>query len=104
MVEKSLPGCAEQIGKFGPGIRAAHVDDADSFDSGLGWLEAKEARGLTAFDTAPEFAFSGDNEVLVERIGMSGDLYLFAASSDHREHRRPGRYHPHVVLQLRHVF
>src|SRR5690349_18451002 len=32
VVNEGLPGLAEQAGEFGPGIRGAHVDDADRFD------------------------------------------------------------------------
>ena len=34
---------------------------------------------------------------------MGGDLDPLAAAGDHRKHRRSGRHHPHIVLQLRHV-
>jgi hypothetical protein len=33
MVEKGLASVAEQGGEFGPGIRRAHVDDADRVDA-----------------------------------------------------------------------
>ena len=35
---------------------------------------------------------------------MGGDLDPFAAAGDDRKHRGLGIDHPHVVLQLRHVF
>ena len=50
------------------------------------WLprfDAKEARGLPAFDAAPELALGRNNQVLVERIGMGGDLDPFAAARDY---------------------
>ena len=71
---------------------------------GFGGSTPNRRRGLAALDTAPELAFGGDNEVLVERIGMGRDLDPFAAAGDHGKHRRPRRHHPHIVLQLRHVF
>src|SRR5262249_8793430 len=83
---------------------AAHVDDPYCFDPGLRWLYTEEARGLTAFDTTPELTLSRDNKVLIERIGMGSDLDPFAAAGDYRKDRAPSRNHPHVVLQLRHVF
>ena len=70
---------------------------------GLGGSTPNRPRRLAVLDTAPEFSFGSDDEVLVERIGMGGDLDPFAAAGDHREHRGPRRDHPHVVLQLRHV-
>jgi hypothetical protein len=74
MVQKSSPGVAEQIGKFGPGIRAAHVDDRHRFDPWLRRLDAKGARALATLDTAPELALGRDDEMLVERISMGGDF------------------------------
>ena len=35
---------------------------------------------------------------------MGRDLDPLAATSDHRQHRRPCRDDPHIVLQLRHIF
>src|SRR5262249_3251397 len=67
-------------------------------------LNTERARRLAALDTAPELPLSRDNEVLIKRIGMSGDLDPFAATGNHREDRRPGRDHPHIMLQLRYVF
>ena len=34
---------------------------------------------------------------------MGRDLDPLAAAGDHRQHRRPGSHHPHVMLQLRHI-
>ena len=104
MLEKGLPGAAEDAGKFRPGIRGTHVDNPDRFDARLGRLDPEEARGLAALDAAPELPLGRDDQMLVERIGMGGDLDPFAAAGDHREHRSSGRHHPHIVLQLRHVF
>jgi hypothetical protein len=60
--------------------------------------------GVAALDTAPEFALGGDNQMLIERIGMGDDLDPFAAAGNHRQHRAPCCHHPHIVLQLGHVF
>ena len=46
----------------------------------------------------------GDNQVLVERIGMGRDLDPFAAAGDDRQHCASGRDDPNIMLQLRHVF
>ena len=70
---------------------------------GLGRLDTEQARGLATLDAAPEFSLRGDDEVLIERIGMSADLDPFAAAGNDRQHRGLGRDHPHIVLQLRHV-
>ena len=50
---------------------------------GFGGSIPNRAGGLAALDTAPEFPLGGDDEVLVEGIGVGGDLDPFAAASDH---------------------
>src|SRR5690349_1171743 len=104
MVEKGLSGGPEDSGKLGPGIRGAHINNTDRFDPELWRLNTKQARRLAALDTAPELALSRDNEVLIEWIGVGGDLNPFAAAGDHGKDSVSGRDHPHVVLQLRHIF
>ncbi len=49
-------------------------------------------KDLAIFDAAPELTLGRTDEVLVKRIGMGRDLDPFAAASDHRKHRRPGRH------------
>src|SRR5262249_15260700 len=34
VVEEGAPGVAEECGELSPGIRRAHIDDADGFDAG----------------------------------------------------------------------
>ena len=103
MFEVRRPGPREHRSKLRPGIGRAHVDNADRLDAGFGRFDPEQTRRLAALDTAPELALRSDDEVLVERVGMGGDLHPFAAPGDHRKHRRLCRHHPHVVLQLRHV-
>ena len=103
MVQEGLAGIAKQSCKLRPGVRGAHIHDPNSFDAWLRRLDAKEARGLATFNSAPELPLGGDDQVLVQRIGMGSNLDPFAATGDHREHRTPGRDHPHIMLQLRHV-
>src|SRR3974377_2324847 len=38
MLQEGLPGATIEIGKFGPGIRGAHIHDPNSFDAGLRWF------------------------------------------------------------------
>ena len=71
---------------------------------GLRRLDAEQGRGLATLDAAPELPLGGNDEVLVERIGMGLDLHPLAAAGDHRKHRTSGRHDPHIVLQLRHIF
>src|SRR6516225_11852685 len=80
MIHKGSPGVAEQIGKFGPRIRSAHIHNPDRFEPWSWRLDAKEARGLAALDTAPELPLRSDNQMLVQWIRMGGDLDPFAAA------------------------
>src|SRR6516162_2926841 len=100
MVQKGLSGAAENPSKFRPGVRGTHIDDTHRLYSWLWRFDTKEVRGLAAFDTAPELSLRSNDQVLVKRIGMGGDLDPFAAACDDREHRNPRRNHPHIVLQL----
>src|SRR5690349_15833233 len=103
MVQKGLPGAAEQTGKFRPRVRGAHINDAHGFDPWLRRFNPEEARRLTALDTTPELPLRGDNKVLVEGISMGGDYDPLTATSYYREDRCPGGNDPHIMLQLRHV-
>ena len=69
--------------EFRPRIRRAHIDDPDGLDPWLWRFDTEQARGLAALDTAPELPLSSDNEVLIERIGMGGDLDPFAAAGNY---------------------
>ena len=61
---------------------------------GFGGSTPNRRRGLAVLDTAPELLFRGDDQVLVERIGMDRDLDPFAAAGDDREHRLSWRQSP----------
>ena len=87
VLEMRFPGADEDAGELRPSIGGAHIDNADRLDARLRRLDPEQGRGLTALHTAPELPLSGDNEVLIERIGMGGDLHPFAAAGDHRQHR-----------------
>jgi hypothetical protein len=77
MIQESLPGIAEETGKFRPRVRGAHIHNPDCFNPGLRRLDAKETRGLAALDASPELPLGGNNEVLVEWIGMGADFDPF---------------------------
>src|SRR6516225_7842340 len=83
MLQESLSGSAENSGELRPGIRSTHVDNPYRLNSGFRWLYSEQARGLAAFDTAPELPFSRNDEVLIEWVGMGSDLDPFAAASDY---------------------
>ena len=79
----AVVGADEDPSEFGPGIGGVHIDNAHCLDSRFRRLDPEQGRGLAALDAAPEFSFGGDNEVLVKRIGMRGDLHPFAAAGNH---------------------
>src|SRR5271165_6614218 len=78
MVEKGGARGAEETGKLRPGIRLAHVDDANRFDSWPGRLDPVGARGIPGLDAAPEPPLCSDQKVLVEGVGGYGHLDPFA--------------------------
>src|SRR5262249_27043748 len=95
VLKMSLPGAHKDAGNLRPGIGAAHIDKADCLDSRLRRIHPKEGRGLAVLDTPPELPLRRDHEVLVEGIGMGGDLHPFAAAGNYGENRRSCRYDPH---------
>jgi hypothetical protein len=82
----------------------AHINHAHCLDANPRRFGKEQARGLAGFDTAPELFLGSEQETLVERISGNGKFDPVAAPGDDRKHRHPGVGHPHVVLDLRHVF
>ena len=103
VLEMRLPGANKDAGELRPGIRGAHVDDPHRLNARLWRLDPEQGWRLATFDTAPELPLGGDDEVLIERIGMGLDLDPLAAAGNDGEDRSSCRNHPHIVLQLRHV-
>ena len=62
VVEKGLAGVAEQAGELRPGIRRAHIDDADGLDAWPRRLDIEQARRLAGLDAAPEFLLRGHQD------------------------------------------
>ena len=61
----------------------AHIDDANRLDPGLWRLDAKQLWFFAVLDTAPELPLSGDDQVLIERVGMGQDLDPLPSPGDH---------------------
>ena len=97
-------GAAIDAGELRPGIRGAHVNPTDRFDPDLRRFREEQARGLTGLDAAPELFLGREQEMLVERISGNGKFDPLAAAGNDRQRGQPGVRHPHVVLELRHVF
>src|SRR5262245_52266490 len=53
MVEKGLPGVAEERREFRPGIRCAHIDDADGLDARPRRLGIDQVGRFAGLDAAP---------------------------------------------------
>src|ERR1700733_2019635 len=68
--------------EFRSGVGRGHIDNSNSFDPWFWRVDTKEFRGLAILDATPELAFRGENEVLIERIGVDLDLDPFAAAGD----------------------
>ena len=85
VLKMRVPGADEDVGELRPGIGGAHIDNADRLNARPWRVDPEQGRGLTALHTAPELPLRGDNEVLIERIGMGSDLDPFAAAGNHRE-------------------
>src|SRR5262245_57692093 len=68
VVEKSLPGVAEECCEISPRIRCAHIDDADSLDARPWRLCQDEVGDLAGLDAAPEFLFRRYQDAEVERV------------------------------------
>src|SRR5262245_855323 len=80
VVEKGLPGVAEERREVGPRIRRAHIDDADGFDAGPRRLGHDEVWDFAGLDAAPELLFGRDQDAEVERVQGNSDLNPFAAA------------------------
>src|SRR6516162_4087175 len=57
VVEKGTPGVAEERGKLRPGIRRAHIDDADGLDARPRRLGINEMGLLAGLHATPELLF-----------------------------------------------
>ena len=64
-------------------LEAGHIHHTNRLKPQLGWLDPEQLGLFATFDTPPELALRGDNQVLIERIGMGEDLNPFAAAGDY---------------------
>src|SRR5262245_14199210 len=89
VVEKGAPGIAEERGELRPGIRCAHVNDADRLDARPWRLGIDQMGRFAGLHAAPELLFRRDQDAQIEWVHGDRDLDPFAAAGDNREHRCP---------------
>src|SRR5262249_22695733 len=98
VVQKGATGIAEERGEFRPGIRRAHINDADRLDARPRRLGQDEVGDFARLYTAPEFLFRRDQDAEIKWVHGNRDLHPFASAGDDREHRGMQVGDPHVVL------
>src|SRR5262245_40464630 len=62
VVEKGVPRVAEERGELRPGIRRAHINDADGFDARPRRLGIDQVRRFTGLHTTPELLLRLDQD------------------------------------------
>src|SRR5262249_27664999 len=62
MLEKGLPGIAEQGSELRPRVRRTHIGDTDGLDARPRLLCIDEVRRLTGLDAAPELLLRRDQD------------------------------------------
>src|SRR5262245_3265605 len=80
VIEKGLPGVAEDRCELSPRVRRAHIDDADGLDARPWRLCHDEVRDFARLHTAPELLFRRHQNAEIERVHRYGDLDPFAAA------------------------
>src|SRR5215813_6650918 len=77
VVEKSAPGVAEEGGELRPGIRRAHIDDADGLDAWPRRLGQDEMGRFAGLHAAPELLFRRDQDAQIKRVHGDRNLDPF---------------------------
>ena len=84
-------------------FRVHHVDDSDRLESRFWWVDPKRLGGSPLSTQRQNLRSAVTIRCWYSGSGMRSDLNPFAAARDYRQHGRPCRHHPHVVLKLGHV-
>src|SRR5262245_41535149 len=99
VVEKGAPGVAEERGELGPGIRCAHIDDADGLDARPRRLGIDEMGRFAGLDAAPELLFRRRTIILTSELGSR--LIKSTIQEQRRGKQRPGNFAPACRSGLR---
>src|SRR6516162_7441460 len=75
VVEKSAPGVAEERGELRPGIRRAHIDDADGLDARPRRFGIDEMGRFAGLHAAPELLFRRHQDAEIKRVDGNRDLH-----------------------------
>src|SRR5262249_22038134 len=75
VVEKGAPGVAEERGELRPGIRPAHIDDADGLDAWTRRLDIDQMRWFAGLHAAPELLFRRDEDAEIKWVHGNRDLH-----------------------------
>src|SRR5215813_752988 len=86
VVEKGAPSVAEERGELRPGIRRAHIDDADGLDARARRLGIDKMGRFAGLHAAPELLFGRHQHAEIKRVHGDSDLHPFAAAGDDRKH------------------
>ena len=78
-----LAGSREDRGELRPSVGRSHVDNTDRLEPRFWRFDPEQLRLFSALNAAPELALRGNDEMLIERIGMGQDLDPLAASGNH---------------------
>jgi hypothetical protein len=79
---KASPGAAEERGELRPGIRRAHIDDADGLDARPRRLGIDQVGRFAGLHAAPKFLFRRHQNAEIERVHGDCNLDPFTAAGD----------------------
>ena len=83
VLEMRLVGSREDRSELCPSVGRSHVNNPHGLEPRLWRLDSEQLGFFAALDTAPELALGGDDQMLIERIGVGQDLNPFAAAGNH---------------------
>src|SRR5262252_2932304 len=82
VLQKGSARVAVKCSELGPGIRGAHVNDADGLNARPWHLHIDDVRCLAKLHAAPELLLRLNQYAEIERVYWHGDLDPLAATGD----------------------